>query len=945
MTIQDGDMNLDHYANDTLSFLVKYLSQPAELLRVASGYFTLQGYNLLRTHLQCKEVRILIGYDQDAPVVLHNELVKRLLEDLRFWNNAERRAAIEGIVASIQQGQFRIVKKDSAEELQFKTRQKDHAKIYILDGRFALPSSANLTQSGLRTNSENANAIDEAERVGYYINVFDHNWIAADAHDVTGDLLQALLRWLELVPPYDIYLKTIELLSPRTKIKAPKASYKMPNTYQQEVVQRMLRQLQQYRGAILVASTGLGKTIMATHTALELHSRSLIKTVLVFAPVATHSDWQRAIDSARLNGKVFTRNLLDLPQEKGQNQPKLFDILQHLDEADEYTYIILDEAQFFANRFRKPKNTGKRALSPELREAFIRLEQAVARGAYITLMTATPFVKSARDINNQLSLLPHTADAVLQTRTGQYKLLLDGEAGDRTWQVIEGEKYFEDFTRLPVSTIITTAYVAKHYCTPTSEGDYIDFSGDHRYLPRVYQYRVNVPAYLEDELTDVLTQKTVQHREFRFADRDLKRRSSSLTMEQRAIIAYMSSPLALQRLFEQVIEGTLDKTIPFNVSLEERRKRLAPFIARLKRLTWKDDVKFLALLRYVDEAIAENRKILIFIEVLSTAVYLQSQLRKARPKLRIANSVRHDPQTNIYKTKSKSEVEQLIIDFATAANSEKRPKGYVPKPYDIFITSDAFGVGVNLQDASVVVNYDLCWTPDTIIQRAGRVLRFWHELRTVSVYTFTHTFSQITTTSAALAVLKRTKTLYGRAKEATLFTELPLLTEQSVTKHETLSELSRVTIENLGELSPDNVEKVAEVSPILDRLTERREHLGRAVTIPNDITSALERFGVSAPILYMLLRRETGVYLILFDIQEQRLIEKREDAILEMIHCAPNEPAAFVDPFEIEIAAAACVNSWCSQNQFNIENVERIATLMLVPKNWQGLRKNVEMKY
>jgi len=73
---------------------LKYLSQPANLLRVvASGYFTLSGYPLLQTHLQSKEVRILIDYDQDAPIVLHNELVKRLLEDLRFWNNAERCAA------------------------------------------------------------------------------------------------------------------------------------------------------------------------------------------------------------------------------------------------------------------------------------------------------------------------------------------------------------------------------------------------------------------------------------------------------------------------------------------------------------------------------------------------------------------------------------------------------------------------------------------------------------------------------------------------------------------------------------------------------------------------------------------------------------------------------------------------------------------------------------
>lgn len=934
-------LHLDHYASDTLSFLAKYLSQPAELLRVASGYFTLQGYHLLQKYLHCKEVRILIGYDQNAPVILHNQLVNTLLDDLSFWNNAERRSAVEQIVANIQQGQFRIAKKDDAEALHLKSRQKDHAKIYILDEQFVLPSSANLTHSGLRTNSENANAIGDRGRVQYYIDIYDRNWSAPDAHEVTGDLLEALQKWLKLSDPYDIFLKTMELLSPRTKVKAPKPSYKMPNTYQQEVVQRMIRQLTQYRGAILVASTGLGKTIMATHTAFELNTAGKIKTVLIFAPVATHPDWQRALDSARLNGKVFTRNLLDMPHQKKRNQPKLFEVLQHLDEADEFTYIVVDEAQFFANRNRIPRKSAKRHRTPQLREAFRRLEHAVDKGAYITLMTATPFVKSARDINNQLSLLPPTADAVLQNRSGQYKLLLDGEEGDRTWQVIEGDGYFKEFTQLPVSTIITTAYVAKHYCTNTPEGDFIDFSGEQKYLPRVYQYRVSVPAYLENELSEIINSKTLHHKPLRFSDRDLKPRSSSLTVEQRMIITYMSSPLAFQRLLEQVSEGGFDDTLSFIFPVEERRRRLTPLLARLKRIEWKEDVKFLALLEKLDEAQRENRKVIIFVEVLATAIYLQNQLKKARSKLKIANSVRHDPQANTFKTKSKTEVERLIIDFACMSNMEKRLKSYEPTHYDIFITSDAFGVGVNLQDASVVVNYDLCWTPDTIIQRAGRVLRFWHEPRVVSVYTFTHTFSQQASSSAAQAVYKRTNTLYGRAKDATLFTELPLLTDESVGKHDTLSALSQVKIENLGELSPDNVERIAEVSPILDRLTERREHLDRVERIPDDITSALERFGISSPMLYMLIRHDKRVHLVLFDVSEQRLEDKREDAILDIIHCSPNEPVALIDPDEIEIAASACIDRWCADKQCEPETVKRIATMMIVPKNWKGLHKIV----
>jgi len=123
VTSDNGDnLTLDHYANDTLSFLVKYLNQPADLLRVASGYFTLQGYHLLQVHLQCKEVRILIGYDQDAPIVLHNELGKPLPESLRFVNNEEHGAPrsplfasayvwsrVRGIVSEVELGSIRDV--------------------------------------------------------------------------------------------------------------------------------------------------------------------------------------------------------------------------------------------------------------------------------------------------------------------------------------------------------------------------------------------------------------------------------------------------------------------------------------------------------------------------------------------------------------------------------------------------------------------------------------------------------------------------------------------------------------------------------------------------------------------------------------------------------------------------------------------------------------------
>ncbi|WP_366145953.1 MULTISPECIES: C-terminal helicase domain-containing protein [unclassified Nostoc] len=45
------------------------------------------------------------------------------------------------------------------------------------------------------------------------------------------------------------------------------------------------------------------------------------------------------------------------------------------------------------------------------------------------------------------------------------------------------------------------------------------------------------------------------------------------------------------------------------------------------------------------------------------------------------------------------------------------------REYDVLICTDADGLGVNLQDADTVVNYDPPEGADELFQRAGRVLR------------------------------------------------------------------------------------------------------------------------------------------------------------------------------------------------------------------------------
>jgi len=50
-------------------------------------------------------------------------------------------------------------------------------------------------------------------------------------------------------------------------------------------------------------------------------------------------------------------------------------------------------------------------------------------------------------------------------------------------------------------------------------------------------------------------------------------------------------------------------------------------------------------------------------------------------------------------------------------------KDYLKQPIDILVSTDVLSEGLNLQDASLLINYDMHWNPVRLIQRIGRVDR------------------------------------------------------------------------------------------------------------------------------------------------------------------------------------------------------------------------------
>jgi superfamily II DNA or RNA helicase len=109
-----------------------------------------------------------------------------------------------------------------------------------------------------------------------------------------------------------------------------------------------------------------------------------------------------------------------------------------------------------------------------------------------------------------------------------------------------------------------------------------------------------------------------------------------------------------------------------------------------------------------------GQKVIIFTEFRDTARYL---LRQLRDVARLKDVEETDSTRKIDR-------EELIKRFAPYYNCEpEQVPEYLARPVNILISTDVLSEGLNLQDASLLINYDLHWNPVRLMQRIGRVDR------------------------------------------------------------------------------------------------------------------------------------------------------------------------------------------------------------------------------
>lgn len=133
-----------------------------------------------------------------------------------------------------------------------------------------------------------------------------------------------------------------------------------------------------------------------------------------------------------------------------------------------------------------------------------------------------------------------------------------------------------------------------------------------------------------------------------------------------------------------------------------------------------NDRKLEALIRLVRDTHAED-KLLVFTQFKDTAEYLQQELVKAGVK------------KSALVVGGSDNVVGLVNRFSPDSN------GYPVRKDEhlrVLITTDVLSEGQNLQDAHIIVNFDLPWAIVRLIQRAGRVDRLGQKSSEILCYSF-----------------------------------------------------------------------------------------------------------------------------------------------------------------------------------------------------------------
>jgi len=749
----------------------------ADYLDIASGFFEPRVWGMLADALRpLPSFRLLLGRPPelenpdagDGAVDLQQFYRNRLRQDLeQLPLTRDYALMVDDLCGWLQQ-----------EHVQVRTYNGAflHAKAYLMP-HAAIVGSSNFTPSGMTRHAE-LNLVQKTDAVVADIreNWYEAMW--ADASDHKVDLIQALrdskfgdAPW----KPHDVFIKVLyEYFRERLLPESVEARIGVElASFQQEGLREAIRLIDRHGGVIVSDAVGLGKTYIGMslleHYVLGKRRKGHIPKGLVICPAQLRDlVWEPKLDEYGIKAEVISQELVS----RSDFDWKSF---------NHYDVVLIDES----HNFRNPGTN-----------RYQNLMKMLATGnpeTIVILMTATPVNNSIWDLYNQLSFITRAQDAYfrdygIRNLNGYFREVQDGGADiftlleqtmvRRSRQDIKQRQEAGEEIRLPGKGVIRfpdrELHSIRYDLAGTYDGFYqkivdrieslalISFNIEHfrvrdvdKEVERVRQYsdaligllKTLYLKRLESSLNafEVSIRRQAQFQE-RFVEMLVKHGRLLNPSANRRLVA-------LEAAEDEAAEDDIDnivQTLPevdireydvpaIQKELDRDRIILDSIldtieIAQARHDDHRRDAKLAELKAYLAGEL-QDRKILIFSYYRDTAQYVYDRLvedaewQKSWGRQPVIQIIHGDTDG--------AKRENYVKRFAPRANitdNEASPISEGQPEIDVLISTDVLSEGQNLQDAGVIINYDLHWTPIRMIQRAGRIDRLGTDYEELHIY-------------------------------------------------------------------------------------------------------------------------------------------------------------------------------------------------------------------
>lgn len=763
----------------TLGAVLSQALQQAEspVLWIATAYFNLDGLERLHGSIQrVAELRLLLGTEQEQSFVLTERLARELERHFALIH-PQSQQKVECWVAFL---------KDDRVQIRRYTGGFLHGKAYLIlgvpvIGAVGVVGSSNFTGAGLATNTELNAVLKQTSAVNDLKHWFEQLW--QQSEDYKEALLALLQNFTCTLSPYEVYIKVLyesyrDRLEGDLREQDGKPSPIALADFQRDGYHAAREILEQYGGVLIADSVGLGKTYLALRL-LDDYAYQQRQTALVICPAALRETvWKPALEQHAIPHRIES-----MEQISQSDTP--------IEEYAQYPIIVVDES----HNFRTPSSNRWRNLFEIVRRARARYPDQFR----LILLTATPVNNSVYDLYHQVRLLTQDEREYFlaagienlesyfrnadESRETLYELLeaigvrrsrvfirkhypdaeIDGKRIHFPQRIIHSVNYnlqevygdnlyrqiadaIENLKLAPYQIDSYRRQVARHQLNlfgvewtqieaalrnagldASAIADLRKRLGEQSGLVGLLRvlYLKRLESSVEALRNSLRHQKKFQEHFLRA----LQQGKLLTSKDYRRLLLLESADDEAEDDFQAFL-NTLEDIDPSQYDLDLIRQAvesdlrvLEGLLDALERIPPDADAKLQTLKTQLQGELCD-KKVLIFSYYRDTARYLYDYLRTQMPTsvIELVSSEvkmgerrrivqRFSPQSNRFDLNGEAEIQ-------------------------ILIATDALSEGQNLQDAGVIINYDLHWNPVRMVQRIGRIDRIGSPHDTIDVYNF-----------------------------------------------------------------------------------------------------------------------------------------------------------------------------------------------------------------